>query len=204
MANFRYTRIPTVARDVTGPASLRAGRAALLMGLLLLGGFSAQAQWLSQSFTLKPGWNAIYLHVDASHLSLDQLIPDANSPVAEVWLWRPKLSTAQFIADPNSPTGTDSRWAVWTSARGDTDTLLRLVGNGAYLVRNRTASDFTLTILGKPVPPAYRWTTDGRGSDIHHIPATGQRIRPGEDAPKLCEGFPLLGRRSRRCRTQPE
>ena len=161
MANFRYTRIPTVARDVTGPARLRAGRAALLMGLLLLGGFSAQAQWLSQSFTLKPGWNAIYLHVDASHLSLDELIPDANSPVAEVWLWRPKLSTAQFIADPNSPTGTDSRWAVWTSARGDTDTLLRLVGNGAYLVRNRTASNFTLSVVGKPVPPAYRWTTTG-------------------------------------------
>ena len=154
MANFRYPKIPTVARDLTG-------RAALLFGLLLLSVFPAQAQWLTQSFTLKPGWNAIYLHVDGLHQSLDVLIPDANSPVAEIWMWRPKLSTAQFIDNPNSPTGTDSRWAVWTSARGDTDTLQRLAGNGAYLVRNRTASDFTLTVVGKPVPPAYQWTTTG-------------------------------------------
>lgn len=123
--------------------------------------FSLQAQWLSQSFTLKPGWNAVFTHVDASYRSLDSLIPDANGPVAEIWLWKPTFSTIQFVESPYTNAVADSQWAVWTSARGDTDTLTTLVGNGAYLVNNRTGSDYVWTVKGKPVPPTYQWTTTG-------------------------------------------
>jgi hypothetical protein len=122
---------------------------------------SAPAQWLSQSFTLKPGWNAIFTHVDVSHQSLDSLVPDANGPVAEVWLWKPTFSTVQFVDTPYTNAVPNSQWAVWTSARGDTDTLTTLVGNGAYLVNNRSASDFVWTVKGKAVPPSYQWTTTG-------------------------------------------
>ncbi len=122
---------------------------------------TAQAQWLSQSFTLKPGWNAIFLHVDASHQTLDELIPSATGPVTEVWLWKPRLSTLQFVDNPATNSTADARWAVWTSARGDTDTLVKLVANGAYLIKNGTATDFTWTVKGKPVPPSYQWTTTG-------------------------------------------
>lgn len=134
---------------------------AAVIALLLGGAVVAQAQWQSQSFTLKPGWNAVFLHVDASHLTLDDLIPSATDPVAEVWLWRPRLSTLQFVDNPATNSTTDSRWAVWTSARGDTDTLVKLVANGAYLVKNGTATDYDWTVKGKPVPPSYQWTTTG-------------------------------------------
>lgn len=134
---------------------------AAVIALLLGGAVVAQAQWQSQSFTLKPGWNAVFLHVDASHLTLDDLIPSATGPVAEVWLWRPRLSTLQFVDNPATNSTTDSRWAVWTSARGDTDTLVKLVANGAYLVKNGTATDYDWTVKGKPVPPSYQWTTTG-------------------------------------------
>ena len=132
----------------------------LLAAALLLTVASARAQWLTQSFTLKPGWNAIYTHVDASYLSLDNLVPDASGPVAEVWLWKPTFSTIQFITSPTN-SSLDSRWAVWTSARGDTDTLTTLVGNGAYLVNNRATTNYVWTVKGKPVPPTYQWTTTG-------------------------------------------
>jgi hypothetical protein len=122
---------------------------------------SAQAQWVTESYLLKPGWNAIYTHLDASYLSLDSLLPDANGPVAEVWLWKPTFSTIQFIDSPYTNAVPDSQWAVWTSARGDTDTLTTLVGNGAYLINNRTSSDFVWAVKGKPVPPSYQWTTTG-------------------------------------------
>ena len=127
---------------------------------LLLATVGAQAQWASQSFTLKPGWNAIYTHVDASYANLDSLL-DANGPVAEIWLWKPTFSTAQFITDPSAVGVASSQWAVWTSARGDTDTLTALVGNAAYLVRNQTSADTVWTVKGKPVPPIYQWTTTG-------------------------------------------
>ena len=139
---------------------VRVARLAALAVLLAVS-FTAHAQWLSQSFTLTPGWNAVFLHVDASHQTLDELIPSATGPVTEVWLWRPRLSTLQFVDNPATNSTTDSRWAVWTSARGDTDTLVKLVANGAYLVRNGTATNFTWTVKGKPVPPSYQWTTTG-------------------------------------------
>jgi hypothetical protein len=34
------------------------------MGLLGLLAPAARAQWLTQSFVVKPGWTAVYLHVD--------------------------------------------------------------------------------------------------------------------------------------------
>lgn len=172
--NNTATRDPTMIASISNISSSpskpqRAGwlarrldRAKCLFVLgLLFSAVASQAQWLSQSFTLKPGWNAIYTHVDASYLSLDDLVPDANGPVAEIWLWKPTFSTIQFIDSPYTNAVANSQWGVWTSARGDTDTLTSLAGNGAYLVNNRSTSDFVWTVKGKPVPPNYQWTTTG-------------------------------------------
>lgn len=151
---------PSAPRQLTSAG--RVGAAKCLMVLGVLGpAVAARAQWLSQSFTLKPGWNAIFTHVDASHQGLDTLIPDANGPVAEIWLWKPTFSTAQFIDVPATNATPGSQWSVWTSVRGDTDTLITLVGNGAYLVNNRSASDYVWTLKGKAVAPSYQWTTTG-------------------------------------------
>ena len=145
----------------------------VLVGALAFGaGLTTQAQWQTQSFTLKPGWNAIFTHVDGTHQSLDSLIPDANGPVAEVWLWKPTFSTIQFVDSPYSNTVPNTQWAVWTSARGDTDTLKALVGNGAYLIRNRNTTDFVWTVQGRPVPPNYQWTTTGLNLLGFPTPAT--------------------------------
>jgi hypothetical protein len=34
---------------------------------------TAHAQWQSTTYTLKGGWNSIYLHGDATHATLDEL-----------------------------------------------------------------------------------------------------------------------------------
>src|SRR5208283_2823797 len=43
---------------------------ALWLGSLL----PADAQWQTQSILVKPGWTAVYLHVDPSYTNLDSLI----------------------------------------------------------------------------------------------------------------------------------
>ena len=139
----------------------RTGLRAIAMVLAMSAGIVAEAQWLTQSFTLKPGWNAIFTHVDASYQSLDSLVPDANGPVAEIWLWKPTFSTIQFVDTPYTNPVPNTQWAVWTSARGDTDTLNALPGNGAFLIRNRSATDYIWSVRGRPVPPVYQWTTTG-------------------------------------------
>lgn len=130
-----------------------------LLAVLATAG-SVRAQWLSQSFALKSGWNAIYLHVDPSYASLADLVAaSANSPILEVWSWVPAIGQAQFVQSPSQPTADDTQWTSWSQSDSANSQLQRLVGNSAYLVR--AASNCTWTIKGRPLAPAYEWTTTG-------------------------------------------
>ena len=76
------------------------GRILGVAAALLAAALPAQAQWLTQSIGLKAGWNAVFLHVDASHDTLDALIGgDGSNPIQEVWRWNPP-SVAQFTDSP--------------------------------------------------------------------------------------------------------
>jgi hypothetical protein len=132
-------------------------------GILLSVGGRAGAQWVTQTNALKPGWNSVFLHVDASHATLDQLVGnDLTNPIEEIWYWQPSLPTGQFVESPQLPTGSGSQWAAWTRLAGPTSPLQRLTGNSAYLVRvaNSVAS-YNWRVPGKPVSPTYRWTLTG-------------------------------------------
>jgi len=134
----------------------------LALGVLLLSSASGSAQWLTQSIELKAGWNAVYLHVDASHATLSQLIDVTGNPIQEVWLWRAEPTTSQFVDNPKVPTTTGSQWYNWSRSLGGSSPLQRLAANAAYLVRvSDTVPTFTWNLKGKPVPPKYRWTTTG-------------------------------------------
>jgi hypothetical protein len=129
---------------------------------LCLGTPSAKAQWLTQSVSLKAGWNAVYLHVDASHATLQDLIGSGtNVPISEVWRWNTS-STMQFVSDEQTPAFDASQWASWSHSAPDSSLLQRLVGNTAYLVCvNTNVPTYTWNIKGKPVPPSYHWTSAG-------------------------------------------
>jgi hypothetical protein len=123
----------------------------LFLALSGLVAASAEAQWLTQNLRLEPGWNAVYLHIDASHRTLDEWLPSASGPVSEVWLWSPSAVTNV----------SNTRWTQWTATRSDSDTLTRLSGNLAYLVRNSGTTSVVWSVQGKPLPPDYEWTTSG-------------------------------------------
>ncbi len=126
---------------------------------LLAAALPAPAQWVTQSISLKSGWNAVYLHVDPSYDTLDnQIAADASDPILEVWLWAPPASTLQFVQSPQQPVEGE-QWRSWNRNTPAAATLHRLVANAAYLVRS--ATNYTWTIKGKPLPPAYQWTTTG-------------------------------------------
>src|SRR6266480_2826943 len=93
---------------------------------LLAGSFQARAQWLTQTNALKAGWNAVFLHVDASHVTLDQLVGiDPANPIQEIWYWVPALPTGQFIDSPQVPSGSGNQWASWLRASGSASALQR-------------------------------------------------------------------------------
>jgi hypothetical protein len=130
--------------------------------LFLLLPVSALAQWQTQSLLVKPGWSAIYLHVDASYQTLDQLVgSNASNPITQLWLWQPPAGTLQFVTSPQSPISA-SQWVVWgRSGSGVSGSLGALVPNAAYLVYSAATTNYTWRLKGKPVAPDYSWTTSG-------------------------------------------
>jgi len=141
------------AWDVAGPIACA----------VLLSGVSIQAQWLTESLTLTNGWNAVYLHVDASYDTLEHLVgDDLNNPITEVWAWVPNPTTLQYVKDPQEPVSTGTQWLSWIRNSSDSQTLARLRGNAAYLVRvSSSVSTYTWQLKGKPLAPAYQWTITG-------------------------------------------
>lgn len=164
---LRSTESGNSSRDCNSQFAIRKSKIPALFTLLslisLLAPLSVRAQWLTQSFALKGGWNAVYLHVDSSHITLNDAIGnDPASPIQEIWLWAAPASVQQFITDPQQPTDGGSQWLGWKKSENETSALQRLSGNMACLVRVDSATaDYTWNVKGKPVPPNYQWTTTG-------------------------------------------
>ena len=139
-----------------------------IAAILLLLPNAGRAQWLTQTFELKGGWNAIYLHVDASHTDVVgalgyDLSTINQSPVDQIWAWAPKPNSIQFIQSPQAPVNNSSRWFEWRKDMPGYSELQKIRGNTGYLVHANLQPNqiYKLRIIGKPVLPRYEWTTSG-------------------------------------------
>lgn len=141
---------------------------------LLVGSNTAQAQWRTQSIDLVEGFNAIYLHVDASHDSILDMVGD--KPITEIWLWNPPTSSTQFVTSIDSPTGSSSNWLQWKleDSTVTVDDLKSLVAPAAYLVNASAATSWS--IKGIPRLPDYNWNTDGQNFIGFPIPSSSAGI----------------------------
>ena len=126
-----------------------------LVGLCLC----ARAQWQTTIYTLKGGWNAIHLTGDASHNTIDNLLPTA---VEEVWRWNPNPNQVQFTSSPLIPSAGTPEWSTWRRS-GAGNTLTQLIGPGTYLVKcSGTASDsYSVALQQSPKAPSGSWVRNG-------------------------------------------
>ena len=122
---------------------------------------AAQAQWQSTTYTLKGGWNSIYLHGDASYATLDKLF-DGNLEVLEVWRWNPNPTQVQFTTSPLLPSAGTPEWSRWVRD-GASNSLAGMTGPAAYLVKcsGTTADSYSVPIAYKPMPPNNSWVRSG-------------------------------------------
>ena len=135
------------------------------MALCVLGCLSlvsvASAQWVTEGYPLKAGYNAIWLSIDCSDRSIDDLLA-ANTQVTEVWQWNVDASSTHFTASAASPDQPDSQWKVWKRGLPNESTLGLLTANKSYIVRvGAGTSAFSLSLTGKPVAPRYQWKSSG-------------------------------------------
>lgn len=131
----------------------------LISTLILLLSGQLHAQWTTESYILKGGWNAIYLHGDATHTTPAVLF--ANTVVSQVWRWNPNPNQVQFTSSPAIPSESSSEWTIWKRDDPEEQKLSALVGQSAYLVFCDGSATTTVTIPQRPLPPAATWLISG-------------------------------------------
>ena len=150
----------------------------MIASAVFIGASNVSAQWVTESYELKTGWNAIWLSSDASHDSIENLINghlrDLGSGeeeiIKEVWKWNPIASASRFTQSPEAPPNNpdnpvqpDSQWFVYKRGFPANTTMTTFTANAAYLIRvaDGVSSSFTLQITGRPIPPSLSWNGSG-------------------------------------------
>lgn len=133
----------------------------LLAFFLLFFAAPARAQWQTTTYSLKGGWNAIYLTGDAKQDSIGNLFP---SEVLEVWRWNSNSTQIQFIESPLQPTGGTAEWSVWKRGFPAESDFSELNGQTAYLVKCQGTAATSIPAFGlvqSPLPPTAAWVRNG-------------------------------------------
>lgn len=119
-------------------------------------------QWKTESYTLKGGWNGVYLHGDASHQSPAELFKNYPN-VIEIWRWNPNPDQTQFTQSPAAPSESSSEWTIWKRDDPEEQQLTALLGQSAYLFRcsGSSSTSTTVAIPQRPRPPAATWLVSG-------------------------------------------
>jgi hypothetical protein len=120
---------------------------------------SAHAQWVEQSISLRPGWNAVFLEVDPSPEDCDTLF--AGLPVESVWDWNRQDDSVQFLQDPASLIPGTPGWLTWFPGGhpvSSQTTLFILRDGRPYLIKLAdNAPTVTWTVKGRPSLRRITW-----------------------------------------------
>jgi len=114
---------------------------------------------ITQTISLKSGWNAIFLEVLPDEPDPDVLFD--NTPVNQVLTFVPEISSIQFIKDPDEIEWKKNEWLRWVPPQAPESflkNLYSLIDNQAYLVFS--SSDVILHFTGTPHIKKRKWQPD--------------------------------------------
>ena len=134
----------------------------LVLFLLALGTHAGFGQWITQTITLNPGWNAVFLDIQPANTDCDALF--AGVPVESVWAWNRRYSSVQFIQDASKLVPGTPDWLIYLPADNPartTRSLFSLQGARPYLIKLKSgATSTTLTLSGQPIVRSPNWLSD--------------------------------------------
>ncbi|HKJ90260.1 MAG TPA: hypothetical protein VJ960_03950, partial [Oceanipulchritudo sp.] len=158
------------------------------------------ASWdVVQEVSLPAGWSAIWLEVNpggAETVSPEDLFTDPA--ITQVAALDGAVGTGQFTENLEGSGLNDEAWRIWRrNPLVSPNTLTRIEGNRAYLVRNDGDSPLSLTVSGEVrffhpgwIPDAYNLV--GFGLDPEDPPTFEQFFGPAEDTHPVDRIFRLL------------
>ncbi len=121
-----------------------------------------RAQWQSTTYTLRGGWNSIFLHGDLPQGDIATLFAD-HPGVLEIWRWNPNPTATQFEESPLIPSAGTPEWSRWQRSSPESATLFQLTGQAGYLVRcaGPSTTTYSIPLVQKLRPPANTWVRSG-------------------------------------------
>lgn len=148
-------------RAVRRPLSTRFALLLVLAAALIP--LRAVAVTTTQTLTLKPGWNSIFLEVAPTNP--DPAAVFAGLPVDQVWAFFPTKSPVQYLSDPGAGLFNVPGWNVYLPAGSRPDAayltdLKGIIGHQAYLVKNTSTAAATLTVTGTAGLQGVKWNPD--------------------------------------------
>ncbi len=136
--------------------------------MALAGG--ASAEWASQTLTLRPGWNAIFLEVQPQDSSCATLF--AGLPLKSVWSWNGRFTSVQYVRDPSELLPEAEEWLTYFPANSPNaflTTLRALLGGHAYLVELGGAETVRLDLRGRVKVEEREWLSNSFNLAGFHI-----------------------------------
>lgn len=128
--------------------------AVLALALSLTG--TAFAKTAQQAFTFQPGWNAVFLQLDPADPDPSAVFADLTQ-LAGVWMWNPRVSTVEFIQDPDTLIPGRSEWLAYFPENPVATTLHAIFGERAYLIKVGGDQSVEWTVSGEPTLPKINW-----------------------------------------------
>jgi hypothetical protein len=128
---------------------------------LVLSVSGARAQWVTQTMTLAPGWNAVWLEVQPTNNAIEAVF--GGLPLESVWTYQSRLSSVQFIEDPSEPVWNRSSWRVYIPTHrveSFQNNLFAAHANRAYLVHITNSTPVTWSVTGRPSVRPLEWVPD--------------------------------------------
>jgi len=137
-----------------------------VLAMLIVVGFTSSwglSQTVTQTLSLQPGWNAVFLEVEPTDNS--PAVVFAGLPIESAWTRAETVASAEFIQDPAEATFNRAAWLGWL-APGRADSFLSnlhaLQAHRAYLIKVNGSSPVSLSLEGATpfrqpvwVPDAY-------------------------------------------------
>jgi hypothetical protein len=131
------------------------------LGIGALSWLPSFGQSVTQTVTLQPGWNAVYLEVQPTNNSAHAVF--AGLPVASVWSRAERVASVDFIQSPSEETFAAAGWRRWFhSSRSESflNDLFAVFANQAYLIRSTNATPVVWEITGRPSLRRWDWVPD--------------------------------------------
>ena len=133
----------------------------LLSCVAVLISATSRAQTHTQSFELRPGWNAVWLEVDPPRRDPAEVF--AGLPLHGVWTWADRVSATDFIQNPGDAGWNRAQWLSFfpkDSPESVLSNLRSVLPQRAYLVRLAGTQPVRWSVAGRPTLRPPNWTPD--------------------------------------------